>query len=85
MPRKHNRGETAGTAALGGVCCLSAAAAARGIAAMVARHVAEPRQLGGAAPLLPALDHYHRTDEVQPRRGADKQRRQTDRGEEDET
>ena len=40
---------------------------------MVARHVAEPRQLGGAAPLLPALDHYHRTDEVQPRRGADKQ------------
>ena len=48
---------------------------------MVARHVAEPRQLGGAAPLLPALDHYHRTDEVQPRRGADKQRRQTDGGE----
>ena len=36
MPRKHNRGETAGTAAtLGGVCCLlplAAAAAARGTA-----------------------------------------------------
>ena len=30
MPRKHNRGEMAGTAALSGVCCLSAASAERG-------------------------------------------------------
>ena len=79
-----------GNKAQGAACSLPAAAAAGQPAAPAVRHVAELRQLCGAAPLLPNRAHYHHTAEVWPRRGggqgekADKQRRQTWGGAEEE-